>query len=179
MASDWFQWNRELQVKYMTRGFTNGFKYYQYLLPIYLRPESVHVILIVPPWNDFKEQLIHTGQWKNHRYLYVSPFHYKRQKKQTLMEFFLSLCISIPPKSNQPGILLHATGLRIIAGSLRIFRFATSVFWIFQLMVDIAWQLRGLGDLRFHEKNTPRTYQQWTSEVFSSHLFLWISGWPF
>lgn len=129
MASDWFQWNRELQVKYMTRGFTNGSKYYQYLLPIYLRPESVHVILIVPPWNDFKEQLIHTGQWKNHRYLYVSPFHYKKQKKQTLMEFFLSPCISIPPKSNQPGILFHATGLRIIAcGSLRIFRFATSVF---------------------------------------------------
>lgn len=30
-----------------------------------------------------------------------------------------------------------------------------SFFGIFQLMVDIAWQLRGLGDLRFHKKNTP------------------------
>ena len=44
-------------------------------------------------------------------------------------------------------------------------------FWIFQLMVDIAWQLRGLGDLRFHKKNTPRTYQLFEHRKCFHHTF--------
>lgn len=38
-------------------------------------------------------------------------------------------------------------------------------------MVDIAWQLRGLGDLRFHKKNTPRTYQLFEHRKCFHHTF--------